>query len=323
MEKFFENNLHKKKNGFCILLCMFIFITVLGTLAGCSDKKENVRQNTINTESTEDIHGKRENTPADGSSPDDASAADNNALENTIILTFSKEGETEQKQAVLMAGEGYSVCLPEGEWQLAETDTWTAVQNEKVRLWITCFEDRTISQVEKELSADGYTESENHAIWKQEAEMIYNARLNECLKDVWGVFYCYPAEAEEGWGSELPVIADTFAVLLDSEEIKKTANEFAAAYFSGDTAALQSYLADSYEGDIDVYKGLSDTTGAGILSGFTLKGLTDAGKEEIGSTKVVSLEFTDSNCGDMFLHLTMEFVRQEDGWKIEFYGLEG
>ena len=30
--------------------------------------------------------------------------------------------------------------------------------------------------------------------------------------DAWGVFYCYPIGTEEGWGTLLPLIADTFAV---------------------------------------------------------------------------------------------------------------
>ena len=50
--------------------------------------------------------------------------------------------------------------------------------------------------------------------------------------------------------------------------------------------------------------------------------MTDIGIEETGSIQVLSLEFKDSNY-DMYIYLTMEFVKQEDGWKIQFYGLEG
>ena len=46
-----------------------------------------------------------------------------------------------------------------------------------------------------------------------ESKIIYNkVKLYEDGDDVWCVFYSYPEEAEEGWGRELPVIADTFAV---------------------------------------------------------------------------------------------------------------
>ena len=44
---------------------------------------------------------------------------------------------------------------------------------------------------------------------------------------------------------------------------------------------------------------------------------------DTGSTQVISLEFRDSNYEDMFLYLTIELIKQEDGWNIQFYGLEG
>lgn len=108
----------------------------------------------------------------------------------------------------------------------------------------------------------------------------------------------------------------------DGQEIKSIAQNFAAAYFSGDTDTIQSYLTAPYGWDIEVYEGL-DTTGAGTISEITLKGLTDIGKEETGSIQVISLEFRDSNYEDRFIDLTIEFTKQEDGWKIQFYGLEG
>lgn len=108
----------------------------------------------------------------------------------------------------------------------------------------------------------------------------------------------------------------------DGREIKGIAENFAAAYFSGDTDTIQSYLTSPYEWDIEVYEGL-DTTGAGTISELTLKGLTNIGQEESGSIQVISLEFKDSHFEDMFIYLTIEFVKQEDGWKIQFYGLEG
>lgn len=108
----------------------------------------------------------------------------------------------------------------------------------------------------------------------------------------------------------------------DGQELKSIAENFAAAYFSGNADTIQSYLTNPYEWGIEVYEGL-DTTGVGTISDLTLKGLTDIDNEETGSTHVITLEFRDSNYEDMFLYLTIEFVKQEDGWKIQFYGLEG
>lgn len=108
----------------------------------------------------------------------------------------------------------------------------------------------------------------------------------------------------------------------DGQELKNMAQSFAAAYFSGDTDTMQSYLTNPYEWGIEVYAGL-DASGAGTVSDLTLKGLKETGKEETGSKQVLSLEFRDSNYKEMFLYLTMECIKQEDGWKIQFYGLEG
>lgn len=107
----------------------------------------------------------------------------------------------------------------------------------------------------------------------------------------------------------------------DGQELKRIAENFATAYFSGDINTVQGYLTNPYEWGLDVYTGLNET-GAGTISELKLKGLTNIGIEEIGSIQVISLEFKDSNY-DMYIYLTMEFVKQEDGWKIQFYGLEG
>lgn len=137
----------------------------------------------------------------------------------------------------------------------------------------------------------------------------------------------YILEAEEGTGARFHSMIETFKVLAyaenpeetlsdDAQEIKSIAENFVAAYFSGDTDAVQSCLTNPYEWDIEVYK-------AGTVSELTLKGLADIGVEKVGSTQVISLEFRDCNLEDMFLYLTIEFIKQEDGWKIQFYGLEG
>lgn len=103
----------------------------------------------------------------------------------------------------------------------------------------------------------------------------------------------------------------------DAQEMKRIAEDFASAYFSGDVDTVQSYLTTPYEWDIEVYKG------TGTISEVTLKGLTDIGEEEIGSTQIISLEYKNSEYKDTFQYLTLEFTKQEEGWKIQFYGLEG
>lgn len=102
----------------------------------------------------------------------------------------------------------------------------------------------------------------------------------------------------------------------DAQEIKGIAERFAAAYFNGDMDTVQSCLTTPYEWDTEVYAGTE------TISDFTLKGLKNIGKEEAGSSKVISLEYKNQEQEDSFQYLTLEFVKQETGWKIQFYGIE-
>lgn len=115
------------------------------------------------------------------------------------------------------------------------------------------------------------------------------------------------AESDDTRTSEMDMSAD-------AREIKDVAEKFAAAYFSGDIDTVQSCLTTPYEWDIEVYAGTE------IISDFILKGLEDTG-EEAGS-RVISLEYKRNEQEDSFQYLTLEFIRQEDSWKIQFYGTE-
>ena len=86
--------------------------------------------------------------------------------------------------------------------------------NDSVSLWVTHFEDAAVGEIVKELTDDGYVTLDDRML-KQNVDMIYNIELKEYEDDVWGVYYCYPVDSEEGWGAVLPVIADTFAVSID------------------------------------------------------------------------------------------------------------
>lgn len=103
----------------------------------------------------------------------------------------------------------------------------------------------------------------------------------------------------------------------DGQEMKRIAEEFVTAYFNGDVDSIQSFLSVPFEWDIEVY------TGTGTISEVSLKGLTDIGEKENGSVQVVSVEYMDSDIGDSYRYLTLEFIKQENEWKIQFYGIEG
>lgn len=104
----------------------------------------------------------------------------------------------------------------------------------------------------------------------------------------------------------------------DAMEIGDIASDFSRAYFDGDQEELRKYLADSYDGDIEIYPDAEPKV-AGMTA---VKGLEDIGESQIGDTQVVSLECDRANTGEGLLYLTLEMVKQEDGWKVYFYGLE-
>lgn len=348
MKKRFKNILirNRKKNGIFILICAVVLTIGLGTLVGCSvtkedTKKENIGNEDVANEDTGNVseHSEREAVQTE-SMPVDNLSADNNTLENTITLTFSKEGEQEQKQATLAIGNGYSLYLPDDEqWHLSASDLWTTDINEQVTLWITHFEGESVDSVNQKLEDDGYAEEDSHKWWKQEGDLIYHVEQRVFENNVWGIFYSYPVDFEDGWGREFPVIVNTFALsdgadnnektndtvgtgeylgTEDCQKIRTVLDAFAEAYFDGNVDAIQKFLASTYEGEIDIYE---DT---GVISDLTVKGLSDADEKKIENGKCnVSMEFRDSNYEDMFLYLTFIFVKEEDDWKIQFYGVEG
>ena len=104
----------------------------------------------------------------------------------------------------------------------------------------------------------------------------------------------------------------------DAMEIGNIASDFSRAYFDGDQEELGKFLADSYDGDIEIYPDAEPKV-AGMTA---VKGLENIGESRIGDTQVVSLECDRANTGEGLLYLTLEMVKQENGWKVYFYGLE-
>lgn len=169
----------------------------------------------------EDVYWKRGELPAaeNGGSFAGNASADVQTAQDTITLTIMKEGMPEKKTARLVVENGYILYLPDGEWEKVEADMWCATANVNVLIWVAGFESGY--PIEQILTDDGYTPDETGMV-REEGGIRYHVRLYEAETGVWCVSYSYPVEAEEGWGRELPVIADTFAVLLPGEHITET-----------------------------------------------------------------------------------------------------
>ena len=347
MKKRFKNILirNRKKNGISILICAVVLSITLGMLVGCSVTKENTEKENIENEDTanEDMGNVSEPSGLEAAqtapTPVDNSSTENNALENTITLTFSKEGEQEQKQATLAIGNGYSFYLPDDEkWHLSAPDLWTTDINEQIALWVTHFEGESVDSVNQKLEDDGYTEDDSYKWWKQEGDLLYHAEQKVFENNIWVIFYSYPVDFQEGWGREFPVIVNTFALsdgaengemnnavgtgeylgVEDCQKIRTVLEAFAESYFNGDVGAIQKFLASTYEGEVDIYEG------TGMISDLTVKGLSDTDEKKVENGKCnASIEFRDSNYEDMFLYLTCNLVKEQGEWKIQSYGIEG
>ena len=214
MKKRFKNILSKKekKSGVSIFVLTAATAVCLGALVGCST---SAGTNAGDPAQTQSQTGDAKTSDAETSDDEATNTPENEATEApeaeaTKMLTFSKEGEEEQKKAVLSVGDGFSFYLPEGEWEQAKPDQWVSTANKKVRLWAKCFKGESKNKVEKKLTAQGYETTAKKLTCAKKQTKI--ACLYKSGNDTWGVFYCYPREAEEGYGAELSVIADTFAV---------------------------------------------------------------------------------------------------------------
>ena len=105
----------------------------------------------------------------------------------------------------------------------------------------------------------------------------------------------------------------------DWEQIHTLANLFAAAYFDGSETILKSFLAESFQGSPEVF---SDAFGNADPNVISIKGLDGIGDMEVGSVCHPSIEFFSGIEGDSYSYLSMTFIKEESGWKVQSYGLE-
>ena len=141
-------------------------------------------------------------------------------------------------------------------------------------------------------------------------------------------YYCLEDSKEHG--KNFDIMAANFTVLAEAEasaaedqndarmEIAKLAKDFAEAYFNRNTEALSPYLADDYGWDRkEVYPGEDEVTD------ILIKQITGSENADVGEKHTVSVEFRGMDQPDRFQYLTIELIKQVDGWKVAFYGLEG
>ncbi len=115
----------------------------------------------------------------------------------------------------------------------------------------------------------------------------------------------------------------TMSVRVITKETQEKLSEawlkaFAAAYFAEDAEQIQKYLAASYERDLEVYSGDGE-----YVQIHAIKGIEQTAECEVGETCEVSVEFKVSEDADYYTYLTVTVAKENDGWKVYDYGLEG
>ena len=104
------------------------------------------------------------------------------------------------------------------------------------------------------------------------------------------------------------------------QELENLMILFYTAYFNKDIGTIEQYLAEGYQGDVSVVGNeINSPEDVEILE---VKGWKNAiNKDNIGDECELSLEFKFPN-EDSYTYLTVDFIKEDSGWKITWYGLE-
>lgn len=184
-----------------------------------------------------------------------------------------------------------------------------------------------VSDITKSSLLDGLYLYGNMGL-QADSEVVEAYFVDNGLGGVFVIKAVYYMEATEGMGARFHSMIETFEVLLpemsqknnsysvDAQEIKEIVTEFCAAYFGGDLDSIKPFLTDKYIWDIDVYEDSADK-----VEVTAIKGLEDIGEKNIDDVCVVSVEYKEDGL-DTYVYLTLEFIKTDKGWKIEFYGNE-
>lgn len=131
--------------------------------------------------------------------------------EEETTITFIVEGMEEVVPAITYEGENYSITLPKEGWVDVIRGVWRSDINNQVQISVVDYTGENINSVCENLSDSGYIETEQNLMSVEDSNgLVWSVRLFTKDKKVVGVFYNYPKEAVEGFGSRLSVIVDTF-----------------------------------------------------------------------------------------------------------------
>ena len=246
-------------------------------------------------------------------------------------LQYMQEGMPQEEPANLYVGQGYCLLIPVEGWQLYAPDAWMWEYNEQVQFWVNDYTGNTLEQSINSLKEDGYSEIGEGVLSREKDGRIFFAQIRQSGNAVLCINYTYPTDSEhvEGFGRILPAIADSFGIIRkesqgglseDARQAEQTALDFWAAYLAGNGEAMEQYLTKDCQ-DRDTFPDGVDGHVAAEALVNSVKGL-EIGTVAVGESCQISVEFRPAAGADYLEYLTLEMIKEADGWRISFYGLE-
>ena len=193
----------------CLVLCV---LALCFSLTACFASRPSTTENDADLSAP--TAGQ---TKGDAIAPDGSAAPGAAEREEQVELEMMLEGMKESVPATLYMGEGYSLYIPDEGWRMDEPGEWEATANSDVELKVRYFAGKTEAEVRQTIVAeeDDYRfEQPDETGWllgeDQEDRERMEIRLFPVENGTFAVFSKYPAEAIEGFGVRLRLIADTF-----------------------------------------------------------------------------------------------------------------
>ena len=134
-------------------------------------------------------------------------------FEGTLI-TFTVEGMEEVVPATVFEGLNYTISIPTKGWEMIARECWASEKNGEVQFWVTDYPGEDTDDVQEKLLNEGYEKAELNPYLlsrKDEEGILQYVKLFSENEETIGIFYCYPEEVSEGFGTRLSAIVDTFS----------------------------------------------------------------------------------------------------------------
>lgn len=129
-------------------------------------------------------------------------------------IAYYVEGVEERVPATIFEGRLYTLLIPDEGWEMSSSEFWMSVDNPAVQFWVTDYAGDNADVISERLMETGEyvaVDDDKYLLCSSaEGDKIHYIKLFTEDGETIGVFYCYPVEAKEGFGSRLSAIVNSF-----------------------------------------------------------------------------------------------------------------